>query len=272
MFAGRYLWWTLISIATFLFFAVYFDYIGWVVVQSSGCSDNAGTCEPLQNFLLRDIKPIGFWLAGGLVFTSMIARIHYLRMSWLWSLAVAVWFLSAEPFPMLFIDLWEGRLRLEDIFDAIPLSLLLLSAFGAFLLIPFDEQDRAPFGGWLLPRLVAALATVYSVLLAIATEPRLVPLVAKSFRRPDIAASIGDWQSLLASVVHFGGDAGLAAELAYWGFVLALIAGALPPRHVEALLDRTFRTARTTPRRRRPRKLKAFVKQLSEQRQPKLSS
>ncbi|MGO4439114.1 hypothetical protein [Rhizobium sp. RAF56] len=261
MFAGRYLWWTLISIATFLFFAVYFDYIAWVLVQTSGCSEKSGTCDPLENLLLRDVKPIGFLAVGGMVFVSMVGRIQYLRMSWLWSLAVAVWFMSAEPFPMLFIDIWEGRLRIGDIFDAIPFYLLFLSAFGSFLLIPFDEMGRRPLGNWRLPRFTAAASAAYSVVFTLATAPSVVQPVAHALRRPDIAATFDAWRVWLLDIFPLGGETP-TGHWAYLVFVLSLAIAALPQKRIEIWLRRALWGAPHDRSR-----VEAFVKELAAQKE-----
>jgi hypothetical protein len=234
MFAGRYLWWSLIAIAGFLFFAVYFDYVSWAIVQCSGCAKGSGSCGPLVLFLSETVKPGGFWLAGAILFVCTIGRIHYLKLSPFWHLVVAAWFLAIGPFPLLFSNIWHGELQLEAIIDAFPIPLLFLAAFGAYLALPFEDDGRKPFSGWRLLHYAVALAAGHSALLAISDSPGLPVFLSKEFGLTHLAAMIADAQPRMALVLRLGSadDAPSYVVLAF--FVLSLLASLAPDRWTQA--------------------------------------
>lgn len=139
MFAGRYLWWMLMSTAAFLFFAVYFDYVTWGLMQVSGCSGTVGRCGSMAAHMGGGLKPAGFLAVAAVVLAATVARIAYLRINLLWALAFAVWLLASAPFFLLFRDIWAGRLTLEVIAAAVPPSVLLLAGAIAYLCFPLEE-------------------------------------------------------------------------------------------------------------------------------------
>ena len=187
MFAGRYLWWVLMCVAGFLFFAVYFDYVTWMLVQLSGCAKSAGSCGRIGTAMQGNLKPLGFWAVGAVLFGCTLWRILYLRMNPGWGVAAGIWFLVSAPFLMLFDRLWSGQLTYAVIAE-VPVSCLFLAAFVAYLALPLEEiADPAPDEEgedgqsrrvlqWL--QRISAVAAVHAVLLSLALEPRFPRLAA----------------------------------------------------------------------------------------------
>jgi hypothetical protein len=233
MFAGRYLWWMLIAIGIFVFCAVYFDYVGWTIVQFSGCERNAGSCGPLITLLGGVIKPAGLWLCGGIMLTCILARILYLRLNLLWGVAAAIWFLAIVSFPTIVASIWAGHVQLDAIFAILPLPLLFLVSFAAYLLIPFEDEDRQPLGAWKLPRYAAALAAAHAALWTFANLPDLVVLAGR-LHIPAFGDSIAYLQPQLNDLVELGTGGAIPLYSSLTIFVLALLASLLPQQRVEA--------------------------------------
>lgn len=211
MFAGRYLWWVLICVAGFLFFAVYFDYITWALVQLSGCARVAGTCGRIGTGMSGELKPLGFWVAGVVLFGCTLWRIHYLRLNLGWGLAVAVWFLVSAPFLTLFDHLWSGQLSLAIIIASVPIAFLYLAAFIAFLVLPLEEETGADArdgdaAAWLPQRLqmVAALAALHAVLLSLALAPGFPKLASEWTGMPMLREPLALLQPGAVYVLNFG--------------------------------------------------------------------
>jgi hypothetical protein len=250
MFAGRYLWWAMVSIAGFLFFAVYFDYVSWAIIQGFGCERSSGSCGPLAVFLLDSAKPDGFWLAGAILFVCTIARIHYLGMNPLWDLVVAVWFLATGPFPLLFTNIWHGELQFQAIADAIPVPLLFLAAFGVYLALPFEEDDRRPFGTWQPLRYLVTVAAAHSVLLAMADNSAFPVFLSRELGLTRLAAMIVQLQPQAGFLLRFGRSDDTAAYVALSVFILCMLASILPRRWIAAGADSLPFTPTESPRRR----------------------
>jgi hypothetical protein len=254
MFAGRYLWWTMIAMAIFLFCAVYFDYVAWAIVQSSGCGRNASSCDMLSGFLTGTIKPAGFWLAGGIMLVCTLARIAYLKLGSLWGLAVSVWFLAAAPFPMLFINIWNGHLQLEAILADVPVPMVFLTLFTAYLLLPFDENERPVLGPWRFPRYAASLAAGHSVFLTLAENAQLPAFLLKQTSLSHLGAMVAHLQPQVGYVLELGTGSMVPAYVALWVFALSLLASLAPEEKVEAGLHCLHQLIQPEPRARRSRR------------------
>jgi hypothetical protein len=240
MFAGRYLWWGMVGIAGFLFFAVYFDYVSWAIVQGSGCEKSASSCGPLVTFLSDTLKPGGFWLAGGILFVCTIARVHYLKLNPLWDLAVAVWFLATGPFPMLFTNIWHSELQFQVIVDTLPVPTLFLAAFGAYLALPLEEDDdRQPFGSWEPLRYLVALAAVHSVLLAMSDNSAFPMFLSTELGLTRLAGMVAEVQPMATYLLQLGRADDTAAYIALAVFILSLLTSLVPHRWVGAFLPLT---------------------------------
>lgn len=228
MFAGRYLWWMLISVAVFLSFAACFDYATWLTAAVSGCARTAGSCGPIIELMSGLIKPMGLWTAGALMLFCTFARIRYLSMSYFWSAAAFVWFIAAAPFALFLGRVWVAQLPLAVALESLPLSFLFLLAFLAYLLIPFEEKDGEALGSNRSLRLLAVAAALHSVLTIFAQEPGLAPMVA---RLSGISsAAVAALQSSVAYILDFGTGNETPAYIAFALFCASLAASLLPDR------------------------------------------
>jgi hypothetical protein len=234
MFAGRYLWWTMIAIAIFLFSAVYFDYVAWAIIQASGCGSNATSCDTLSAFLAGTVKPAGFWLAGGIMLVCTLARIRYLGLGVLWAFAVAVWFLAAAPFPMLFANIWNGQLQFETILAAVPVPVIFLAFFTAYLLLPVEDDERRPLSMWKAPRYAAGIAAGHSTLWTLANEPNLPLFLTGKMHMSSFGAMVRQMQPQLKDLAEFGTGGTVFLYIGLSIFVLALLTSLLPHEKIEA--------------------------------------
>jgi hypothetical protein len=234
MFAGRYLWWILIATGTFVFCAVYFDYVGWTIVQFSGCEKNSSSCGPLVTFLGGVIKPSGYWLCGGILLACMIARIIHLKLSLFWGVVAIIWFGASTSFPGIFLSIWEGHLGWDAASDFLPIPLLFLTLLAGYLLVPFEEDDRKPFGQWRLPRYAAMSAAAHAALWTFANQTDLPFLVAGPMHMSALAAVVARLQPQLNYLAEFGtgGNTPLYSSLTI--FACALLASLLPQQKLEA--------------------------------------
>ena len=231
MFAGRYLWWVLMCVAGFLFFAVYFDYITWGLVQLSGCAKVAGSCGRIGAWMSGDLKPFGFWAVGAVLLGCTLWRIRYLRMKLGWGLAVGVWFLGSAPFLMLFDHLWSGQLTYA-ILAEVPVSALFLGAFVAYLALPLEELaspataegDEAPRLPGLL-RYLAALMALYAVLLSLALDPQFPKLVTEWTGIRMLGDLFAHLQPGATYVLNLGTGTATPAYVMFFVFVASLGAG-----------------------------------------------
>lgn len=224
MFAGRYLWWMLMCTAAFLFFAVYFDYVTWGLMQISGCSEVVGRCGAMAAHMGGGLKPAGFLIVAAVVLAITIARIAYVRIHLLWALAFAVWLLASAPFFLLFRDIWAGRLTLEVIAAAAPPSLLLLGAAIAYLCCPLEEF-RQPSGrtarGF---KLVAAIAAGQATLASLAG---IETLPGSSVWWSGSLLSGLSWQNIQQTLDRLASLAGLLPAFAGASVLAVILAAAL---------------------------------------------
>ncbi|MET0748281.1 MAG: hypothetical protein ABWY49_08815 [Rhizobium sp.] len=237
MFAGRYLWWMLLAIATFALFAIYFDFAGWLIVELSGCTAGANSCGPLTTFLAGTVRPAGFSAVGFILLICTLARICYLRLSLLWGVAATVWCLSITSFPALFKILWDVRLPAETIFYALPLPLLFLAVLVAYLLAPFEDTGRPVFGPWRRLRTISAAAAAYGVLLTVAEADGLAKVLSDEYGLATIAAAVKSLQPRATYLLQLGTGGDTPAYFVLAGFALSLLASLVPEERVLAALE-----------------------------------
>lgn len=237
MFAGRYLWWMLLAIATFVLFAIYFDFAGWLIVELSGCTAGANSCGPLTAFLAGTVRPAGFSAVGIILLVCTLARLYHLRLNILWGVAATVWCLAATSFPALFKILWNVSLPAETVFYALPLPLLFLATLVVYLLAPFEDTGRPVFGPWRRLRRVTAWAAGYGVLLTISQANGLPKLLGSEFGMTTAASFVGTLQSRITYMLQLGtgGDTPAYVVLAIFG--LSLLASRVPEERFLAVLE-----------------------------------
>jgi uncharacterized membrane protein YhaH (DUF805 family) len=228
MFAGRYLWWMLIALAVFLFFAMSFDYVTWATVATSGCARIAGSCGPLILTMTGTIKPAGYYLAGGIILAVTFARIHYIGLGWLWCLFAFALFVASAPFPLLLANAWTGQLNSEKVLENIPLAFPFLVAFCTYIGWSFEEADDAPLGPWRWLRTTIRLSAVYGGLVAVAQTPDLAWMPGRLLNTPSLSAHLAALQPMLHDALSLGGAGDVPAYIALAVFTIGLAASLLP--------------------------------------------
>jgi hypothetical protein len=228
MFAGRYLWWMLIAIAIFLFFSMCFDYVTWATLAMTGCARIAGSCSPIILTMSGSVKPAGMFLAGGIILIVTFARIHYLSMSWIWALVVAVWFAASASSPMLLANGWTGQLRPQMVLESLPVAFLFLVAFCAYLAAAFEEKGVDPLGAWRPLRMALWLAAIYGTLTAIAETPAFAWMPGRFLGLPRLSATIAALQPLLAKALDLDTGSQMPAFVVLAVFVIGLAISLLP--------------------------------------------
>lgn len=230
MFAGRYLWWMLIALAVFLFFAMSFDYVTWATVATSSCARVAGSCGPLILTMTGTIKPAGYYVAGAIILVVTFARIHHIRMSWLWCLFVAVLFVGSAPFPLVLANAWTGQLSSEKVLENIPVAFPFLVAFCTYIGWSFEESTSSPLGPWRGLRTLIRVTGAYAALVAIAATPAFAWIPGRLLGLPWLSAFLAAWQPRLDDALRLGSEGDMLACVALAIFSLGLAASLLPDR------------------------------------------
>jgi uncharacterized membrane protein YhaH (DUF805 family) len=228
MFAGRYLWWMLIALAVFLFFSMSFDYVTWATVATSGCARIAGSCGPLILTMTGTIKPIGYYLAGGIILIITFARIHYIGLSWLWCLFALALFTASAPFPLLLANAWTGQLNSAKLLENLPIAFPLLVVFCSYIGWSFEEGTATPLGPWRWLRTAIRLLAVYAALMAIAQTPDFAWMSGRMPGLHWLSAMLAASQPHLHAALGLGTAADALGYLVLAAFALALVASLLP--------------------------------------------
>jgi uncharacterized membrane protein YhaH (DUF805 family) len=228
MFAGRYLWWMLIAIAVFLFFSMSFDYVTWATVAGSGCARIAGSCGPLILTMTGSVKPIGYYLAGGIILIITFARIHYIGLGWLWCLFALALFVASAPFPFLLANAWTGQLNPGKVLESLPVAFPFLLVFCSYIGWSFEEGIGEPLGPWRGLRTAIRLSAAYGGLVSIAQTPDVAWMPGRLFGMPWLSALLAAWQPRLHDALGFGSQGETLGYLALTVFTLGLLASLLP--------------------------------------------
>ncbi len=224
MFAGRYLWWMLIALAVFLFFAMSFDYVTWATVATSSCARVAGSCGPLILMMTGTIKPIGYYIAGGIILVVTFARIHHIGMSWLWCLFVLVLFGASAPFPLLLANVWTGQMNSEMVMENLPVAFPFLVVFCIYIGWSFEDGAGRPLGPWRRLRITIRLSALYGAPAALAQTPAFAWMPGRLFDMPWLSVLLATWQPKLEAVLTLGALDDRLTYLALAVFSVALAA------------------------------------------------
>ncbi|MBY5663976.1 hypothetical protein [Rhizobium leguminosarum] len=227
MFAGRYLWWMLMGIGIFMFAALSLDYITWLTIQLSGCGDMAGACEPALRLISGVLKPACIWTAIGVLFTATLLRLHTLSLIWFWGPIVAVWFVASTPI-LLFVAADAAALTQPSTLAALPVALLFLAAFVAYLTFVHDDGDLLPLAASVPLRLTLRLTAVYGALAGLAFMPELSRIAGTLLDMPALSVIIGLAQPYLQTVLTLGTGSMAPAYAVLAAFIAALAACLLP--------------------------------------------
>ncbi len=204
MYAGRYLWWNMLAFGLFLFFSIYFFYMSWLLIRVSGCAQIIGGCGALESRLNGVVRPTGLLLAGILVLTSTVLRIHYLKISPLWGLALFVWFGAASDFFFVFGNLWMANVGIIDIVRMMPVEALFLVTLAGFLCFPLELYKKAPKGVVNMLSYVTGFTASFSFCFTIANSSRLVPFVQAITGSDNLGAAAGRFQQQMQGILAFG--------------------------------------------------------------------
>lgn len=227
MFAGRYLWWMLVGIGIFMFATLSLDYITWLTIQLSGCGDMAGACEPALRLISGVLKPACIWAAIGILFMATLLRLHTLSLIWFWGPIVAVWFVASTPI-LLFVAADAAALTQPATLAALPVAILFLAAFAAYLLFALEDGDILSLAASVPLRLTLRLTAVYGALAGVAFMPELSRIAGTLLDLPALSVVIALAQPYLQTVLTFGTGNMAPAYAVLATFIAALAASLLP--------------------------------------------
>lgn len=222
MYAGRYLWWNMMAAIGYLFFAIYFYYLEWVVMRLSNCASVAGSCGALDAKLNGLLRPYGLLAMGIVVLTAAVFRIWYLRISPIWGLALFIWFGASAEFFFNFGSLWFARIDMVTILSDMPVEVLFLAALIAFLSFPLELYPRTPEGGLRVIYYVAGFTASYSFTLSLANSAEALELVRRVTRSETIAASFEVFQQQTRFLLGMGAFGPMPLVVALGIFISAL--------------------------------------------------
>ncbi|CAK06777.1 hypothetical protein ACCS54_35105 [Rhizobium johnstonii] len=227
MFAGRYLWWMLMGIGIFMFAALSLDYITWLTIQLSGCGDMAGACEPTLRLISSVLKPACIWTAIGMLFMTTLLRLHTLSLIWFWGPVVAAWFVASMPI-LLFLAADAAALTRPATLAALPVALLFLVAFIAYLMLALEESDTLPLAASVPLRFTLRLTAVYGALAGAAFMPELSRVGGTLLDMPALSVLIAVAQPYLQTALTLGTGSMAPAYAVLAAFIAALAASLLP--------------------------------------------
>lgn len=204
MFAGRYLWWNMIAAMAYVFFAIYFYYVSWLVIRVSGCAAVAGSCGALETQLNAVIRPYGMVACGIVVLTVGVMRIRFLQMNLLWGLALFVWFGASADFFFSFGNLWFSRMPMADILATMPIETWFLAALVIFLCFPVELYRKSPEGGLRVIYFVAGFTASYSFSFTIASSPQVLSYVRLITGSDALVAHVAQVQAEMRHLLALG--------------------------------------------------------------------
>jgi hypothetical protein len=220
MYAGRYLWWNTIAAMAFMFFSIYFYYVSWLAIRVSGCSSVVGSCGELDTRLNAVLRPYGMLACGVIVVSTGVLRIHFLKMSPLWGLALFIWFGASAEFFFTFGDLWFANIGMKEILAGMPIETLFLAALVAFLCCPVELYKKSPEGGLKVVYFVAGFTASYSFSFTVANSPACVAYVRLLTRSEEAVLVFQAMQQNLRALLSMG-QPGLAPMVVAFAVFIA---------------------------------------------------
>ena len=222
MFAGRYLWWNMMACVCYLFFAIYFYYFSWLAIRVSGCASVVGACGELESNMNGLIRPYGLLLSGIALLTAGVLRIHYLRMSPIWGLALFIWFGASADFFFNFGNLWFARIDMRTILAGMPIEALFLAALVLFMCFPVELYKHSPSGGLRVVYYVAGFTASYSFTLSIANSVEALEFVRRYSGSEALTNGFAIAQVQLRTLLGMGQESMVVGAVALGIFVSAL--------------------------------------------------
>ncbi len=222
MYAGRYLWWNAIAGFAYIFFAVYFYYVTWLAIRLSGCAAVVGSCGTLDTKLNGFVRPYGMLACGIVVLAAGVLRIHFLKMSPLWGLALFIWFGASADFFFNFGNLWFAKVDLQTILLGMPIETLFLAALVAFMCFPVELYKKSPSGALRVIYYVAGFTASYSFSFTIANSPKSIAYVKLLTGSDAMVAQFTVFQHRLRAILSLGHDTWLPIVVAFGIFLASL--------------------------------------------------
>jgi hypothetical protein len=222
MYAGRYLWWNAIASMAYVFFAIYFYYLTWLAIRLSGCSAVVGSCGELDTRLNGLVRPYGMLACGIIVLASGVLRIHFLKMSPLWGLALFIWFGASADFFFNLGDLWFANVDMQTILSGMPIEAMFIGALVAFMCFPVELYKKSPSGPLRVIYYVAGFTASYSFSFTIANSPKSVAYVRLITGSDVLVAEFEAFQHRLRALLSLGHDSGLPIIIVFAIFFASL--------------------------------------------------
>lgn len=222
MYAGRYLWWNTVATMAYVFFSIYFYYLSWLAIRVSGCASVVGSCGDLDTQMNAVIRPYGMIACGVIVLASGVMRIHFLKMSPLWGLALFIWFGASSDFFFNFGDLWFARVDMKTILAGMPIETLFLAVLVMFLCFPVELYKKSPAGALRVIYYVAGFTASYSFSFTVANSPKSVMFVRLITGSDSVVAEFEAFQQRLRAVLSMGNDGWLPIIIAFAVFLASL--------------------------------------------------
>jgi hypothetical protein len=222
MYAGRYLWWNAIAAMGFLFFSIYFYYVTWLAIRVSGCSAAIGKCGSMETYLNAVIKPYGLLACGIIVVATGVLRIHFLKMSPLWGLALFIWFGASADFFFNFSGLWFAHVDFGTILGGMPIETGFLAVLVVFLACPVELYKKSPQGALRVIYYVAGFTASYSFSLTVAQSQQLPSYVRLVTGSDQMVALCVVMQHRLEALLSLGQPSGLPIVVVLSLFIAAL--------------------------------------------------
>lgn len=222
MYAGRYLWWNMLAAMGFVFFSIYFYYVTWLAIRVSGCSAVIGRCGSLDTQLNGVIKPYGLLACGVIVLATGAFRIHFLKMSPLWGLALFTWFGASADFFFNFGNLWFAHVDLETIMRGMPIETAFLAVLVAFMAFPVELYKKSPQGALRVIYYVAGFTASYSFSFTIAKSQQLPSYVRLVTGSDELASLTVELQHRLGDFLSMGQASSMPMVIVLSLFIAAL--------------------------------------------------
>jgi hypothetical protein len=222
MYACRYLKWIMVAGAAYLFFSIYLYYFSWLAIRISGCLDVVGACGSLESKLNGFVRPYGILSAGIILLTATVLRIHFLKISPIWGLALFIWFGASADFFFAFGNLWFAKIDTATILGTMPIDTLFLVVLIGFLCFPLELYKQSPKGGLRLIYYVAGFTASYSFTLSIANSEKALAFLRQHLGEGVFVEGFQFFQARMHAMLSLGHDGIMPTVVALAVFVSSL--------------------------------------------------
>ncbi|MBL0370941.1 hypothetical protein JJB09_02770 [Rhizobium sp. KVB221] len=168
------------------------------------------------------VRPYGLLACGIIVLASGVLRIHFLKMSPLWGLALFIWFGASSNFFFTFGNLWFANVNVADIVAGLPVEALFLIALVLFMCFPVELYKKSPQGGLRLIYYVAGFTASYSFSFTVANAESLRAYVRMLTGSEDMVQATILFQQKLRELLSMGQESTLPIVIVLALFISAL--------------------------------------------------